>query len=57
MKTYIKPTTKLVNIKIGNLLTSASVAVSGVDGLGYSSEEFNGPADGRHNGDFWDDED
>ena len=57
MKTYIKPTTKLVNIKIGNLLTSASVAVSGVDGLGYSSKEFNGNADGRCNGDFWDDED
>lgn len=57
MKTYIKPTTKLVNIKIGNLLTSASVAVSGVDGLGYSNEEYNGIADGRSNDDFWDDED
>ena len=53
MKTYIKPTAKKVEIKTGNLLFN----VSGANGLGYSSEEYDGPADGRYNGDFWDDED
>jgi len=53
MKTYIKPTAKVVNIKTGNLLFN----VSGAEGLGYNNTEFNGTADGRSNDDFWDDED
>ena len=54
MKKYIKPEIEVTNIELQLLDSNSITSVSGADGVGTSTDVFNGDADSRYYDD-WDD--